>query len=99
MILLFSDIVQTDIMDLLGSDLPVESDEGLQFAWSDGILLQVEMFVLGVVLLFKWNLGSIKPFYCFFYQALKKGSWVLLDELNLAPQSVLEVLSFPCIVV
>ncbi|KAI3455601.1 hypothetical protein Pfo_012264 [Paulownia fortunei] len=56
---------QTDIMDLLGSDLPVESDEGIQFAWSDGILLQ----------------------------ALKKGSWVLLDELNLAPQSVLEGLN------
>lgn len=33
--------LQTDIMDLLGSDLPVESDEGMQFAWSDGILLQV----------------------------------------------------------
>ncbi|KAK2975328.1 hypothetical protein RJ640_013841 [Escallonia rubra] len=32
---------QTDLMDLLGSDLPVESDEGMQFAWSDGILLQV----------------------------------------------------------
>ncbi|KAK4427378.1 Midasin [Sesamum alatum] len=56
---------QTDIMDLLGSDLPVESDEGIQFAWSDGILLQ----------------------------ALKQGSWVLLDELNLAPQSVLEGLN------
>ncbi|KAL2462441.1 ATPase [Forsythia ovata] len=56
---------QTDMMDLLGSDLPVESDEGIQFAWSDGILLQ----------------------------ALKKGSWVLLDELNLAPQSVLEGLN------
>ncbi|KAA8540262.1 hypothetical protein F0562_024175 [Nyssa sinensis] len=56
---------QTDIMDLLGSDLPVESEEGMQFAWSDGILLQ----------------------------ALKKGSWVLLDELNLAPQSVLEGLN------
>ncbi|XP_028119149.1 midasin-like [Camellia sinensis] len=56
---------QTDIMDLLGSDLPVESDEGIQFAWHDGILLQ----------------------------ALKKGSWVLLDELNLAPQSVLEGLN------
>ncbi|KAL6547365.1 hypothetical protein OROMI_023086 [Orobanche minor] len=56
---------QTDIMDLLGSDFPVESDEGIQFAWSDGILLQ----------------------------ALKKGSWVLLDELNLAPQSVLEGLN------
>ncbi|KMT04854.1 hypothetical protein BVRB_7g170240 isoform A [Beta vulgaris subsp. vulgaris] len=56
---------QTDIMDLLGSDLPIESDEGLQFAWSDGILLQ----------------------------ALKEGSWVLLDEINLAQQSVLEGLN------
>ncbi|XP_049392138.1 midasin isoform X1 [Solanum stenotomum] len=56
---------QTDIMDLFGSDLPVEGDEGMQFAWSDGILLQ----------------------------ALKQGSWVLLDELNLASQSVLEGLN------
>ncbi|XP_057535568.1 midasin isoform X3 [Amaranthus tricolor] len=56
---------QTDIMDLLGSDLPIESDEGLQFAWCDGILLQ----------------------------ALKEGSWVLLDEINLAQQSVLEGLN------
>nr|XP_011467404.1 PREDICTED: midasin isoform X1 [Fragaria vesca subsp. vesca] len=56
---------QTDMMDLLGSDLPVESDDGMKFAWSDGILLQ----------------------------ALREGSWVLLDELNLAPQSVLEGLN------
>ncbi|XP_022715201.1 midasin isoform X4 [Durio zibethinus] len=56
---------QTDMMDLLGSDLPLESDEGMKFAWSDGILLQ----------------------------ALKEGCWVLLDELNLAPQSVLEGLN------
>ncbi|KAG8656474.1 hypothetical protein MANES_04G142500v8 [Manihot esculenta] len=56
---------QSDLMDLLGSDLPVESDEGMKFAWSDGILLQ----------------------------ALKEGCWVLLDELNLAPQSVLEGLN------
>ncbi|GLT49686.1 hypothetical protein SLA2020_232280 [Shorea laevis] len=56
---------QTDMMDLLGSDLPLESDEGMKFAWSDGILLQ----------------------------ALKEGSWILLDELNLAPQSVLEGLN------
>ncbi|XP_010261987.1 PREDICTED: midasin isoform X2 [Nelumbo nucifera] len=56
---------QTDMMDLLGSDLPTESEEGIKFAWSDGILLQ----------------------------ALKDGSWVLLDELNLAPQSVLEGLN------
>lgn len=38
--------VQTDIMDLLGSDLPVEADDGIQFAWSDGILLQVNIFIL-----------------------------------------------------
>jgi hypothetical protein len=36
-------LVQTDMMDLSGSDLPVESDEGMKFSWSDGILLQVEM--------------------------------------------------------
>ncbi|KAI5016290.1 hypothetical protein ZWY2020_006141 [Hordeum vulgare] len=56
---------QTDMMDLLGSDLPVEGENGIEFAWSDGILLQ----------------------------ALKNGNWVLLDELNLAPQSVLEGLN------
>ncbi|KAK1301598.1 hypothetical protein QJS10_CPB12g01736 [Acorus calamus] len=56
---------QTDMMDLLGTDLPVECENGMKFAWSDGILLQ----------------------------ALKAGSWVLLDELNLAPQSVLEGLN------
>ncbi|CAM0956904.1 unnamed protein product [Alopecurus aequalis] len=56
---------QTDMMDLLGSDLPAEGENGIEFAWSDGILLQ----------------------------ALKKGSWVLLDEINLAPQSVLEGLN------
>ncbi|KAG0489307.1 hypothetical protein HPP92_008118 [Vanilla planifolia] len=56
---------QTDMMDLLGSDLPVEGSNGMEFCWSDGILLQ----------------------------ALKNGSWVLLDELNLAPQAVLEGLN------
>lgn len=35
-------LMQTDMADLLGSDLPVESDEGMKFAWSDGILLQVK---------------------------------------------------------
>lgn len=33
-------------MDLLGSDLPVESEEGAKFAWSDGILLQVATFLV-----------------------------------------------------
>ncbi|KAK1281211.1 hypothetical protein QJS04_geneDACA004965 [Acorus gramineus] len=55
---------QTDMMDLLGTDLPVECENGMKFAWSDGILLQ----------------------------ALKAGSWVLLDELNLAPQSGLNAI-------
>ncbi|MCO5604407.1 hypothetical protein L7F22_058572 [Adiantum nelumboides] len=56
---------QTDMMDLLGSDLPVEGAEGADFRWSDGVFLQ----------------------------ALKVGSWVMLDELNLASQSVLEGLN------
>lgn len=42
--------MQTDIMDLLGSDLPVESDEGIKFAWSDGILLQVKMYHLKAII-------------------------------------------------
>ena len=55
---------QTDIMDLFGSDLPVEGSVG-EFAWRDGPLLR----------------------------ALKDNSWVVLDELNLATQSVLEGLN------
>lgn len=56
---------QTDMMDLLGSDLPVEGGRGGEFAWRDGVFLQ----------------------------AIKAGDWVLLDELNLASQSVLEGLN------
>lgn len=56
---------QTDMMDLLGSDLPVEGGQGGEFAWRDGAFLQ----------------------------AMKEGHWVLLDELNLASQSVLEGLN------
>eukprot|EP00536_Pseudo-nitzschia_multiseries_P001226 jgi/Psemu1/180444/e_gw1.15.197.1 len=58
---------QTDISDLMGSDLPVESstNNGPSFEWCDGVLLT----------------------------AIKEGSWVLLDELNLASQAVLEGLN------
>eukprot|EP00934_Nitzschia_sp_Nitz4_P000670 Nitzschia sp. Nitz4//scaffold122_size67431//7852//24798//NITZ4_006082-RA/size67431-snap-gene-0.19-mRNA-1//1//CDS//3329534394//670//frame0 len=58
---------QTDIADLMGSDLPVQSSTagGASFEWCDGIFLT----------------------------AIKEGSWVLLDELNLATQSVLEGLN------
>jgi len=66
---------QTDISDLLGSDLPMHDDPSTSvsgrsggqgsFKWCDGVLLQ----------------------------AIKRGDWVLLDELNLASQSVLEGLN------
>ncbi|KAL7560158.1 hypothetical protein ACA910_013168 [Epithemia clementina (nom. ined.)] len=60
---------QTDMSDLLGSDMPVVSDSSEQtgaiFKWTDGVLLA----------------------------AIKSGHWVLLDELNLASQSVLEGLN------
>ncbi|QSL65832.1 hypothetical protein MERGE_000110 [Pneumocystis wakefieldiae] len=55
---------QTDLMDLFGSDLPVD-DETTKFAWHDGPFLQ----------------------------AMKNGYWVLLDEMNLASQSILEGLN------
>lgn len=38
-------LTQTDIMDLLGSDLPVDSNDEVKFAWSDGILLQVLLLI------------------------------------------------------
>lgn len=56
---------QTDMMDLLGADLPVEGGAPGEFRWCDGPLLQ----------------------------AIQGGHWVLLDELNLASQSVLEGLN------
>ena len=56
---------QTDMMDLLGADLPASGGEAGEFKWSDGAFLA----------------------------ALKNGDWVLLDELNLAPQPVLEGLN------
>ncbi|KAM0753166.1 P-loop containing nucleoside triphosphate hydrolase protein [Meredithblackwellia eburnea MCA 4105] len=56
---------QTDLMDLLGSDLPVEGGRSGEFAWKDA------------------------PFLA----AMQQGSWVLLDEMNLASQSVLEGLN------
>jgi midasin len=56
---------QTDIMDLFGSDVPVEGESVGKFTWRDAPFLQ----------------------------AMKRGEWVLLDEMNLASQSVLEGLN------
>ncbi|KAE9976099.1 hypothetical protein EG328_002315 [Venturia inaequalis] len=56
---------QTDLMDLFGSDVPVEGASVGSFAWRDAPFLS----------------------------AMKNGDWVLLDEMNLASQSVLEGLN------
>jgi len=56
---------QTDLMDLFGSDAPMENAPAGQFAWRDAPFLT----------------------------AMKDGAWVLLDEMNLASQSVLEGLN------
>ena len=56
---------QTDLMDLFGSDVPIEGDEAGRFGWRDAPFLR----------------------------AMQKGEWVLLDEMNLASQTVLEGLN------
>ena len=56
---------QTDLMDLFGSDIPIESEKAGHFSWRDAPFLR----------------------------AMQKGEWVLLDEMNLASQSVLEGLN------
>jgi hypothetical protein len=56
---------QTEISDLIGSDLPTSGGDSMTFEWHDGPLLA----------------------------AMKAGNWVLMDELNLATQSVLEGLN------
>ncbi len=59
----FSD--QTDLIDLFGSDLPVEGGQAGEFQWRDAAFLD----------------------------AMQNGNWVLLDEMNLASQTVLEGLN------
>jgi midasin len=56
---------QTDLIDLFGSDLPVEGGGPGEFAWKDAEFLK----------------------------AVQEGHWVLLDEMNLAPQAILEGLN------
>lgn len=56
---------QTDLMDLFGSDVPIEGEEAGHFGWRDAPFLR----------------------------AMRKGEWVLLDEMNLASQTVLEGLN------
>ncbi|GMG16964.1 unnamed protein product [Phytophthora fragariaefolia] len=70
---------QTDISDLFGSDLPAASS-----SVDDKDSKPVQSG--GSSGMFEWCDGV-------FLRALKAGDWVLLDELNLASQSVLEGLN------
>ncbi|GMF26510.1 unnamed protein product [Phytophthora lilii] len=70
---------QTDISDLFGSDLPAASDDA-------GTSSDKQADGGGSSGMFEWCDGV-------FLRALKAGDWVLLDELNLASQSVLEGLN------
>ena len=56
---------QTDLVDLFGSEVPVNETEIGHFGWVDAPFLQ----------------------------AMREGHWLLLDEMNLATQSVLEGLN------
>ena len=70
----------SEISDLLGSDLPAP----LEYEQSESKKSKGKSTSSGPK--FVWCDGV-------FLTALKKGDWVLLDELNLAPQSVLEGLN------
>lgn len=56
---------QTDLIDLFGSDSPIEGGKAGEFVWRNAPFLR----------------------------AMQRGEWVLLDEMNLASQSVLEGLN------
>jgi midasin (ATPase involved in ribosome maturation) len=78
---------QTDMLDLLGADLPVEDDvNSLQNESSSSSSEESVAAAAHNTAKFEWRDGV-------FLNALKNGDWVLLDELNLANQSVLEGLN------
>ncbi len=56
---------QTELMDLFGSDVPIDGAHAGNFGWRDAPFLR----------------------------AMQNGEWVLLDEMNLASQTVLEGLN------
>ncbi|CAM9114855.1 unnamed protein product [Choristocarpus tenellus] len=77
---------QTDVSDLFGSDLPVPDKE----EFFEGMKGRGRGDESG-----GGESGGARFAWCdgMFLKALKKGSWVLLDELNLASQNVLEGLN------
>ncbi|KAJ3092441.1 AAA ATPase midasin [Quaeritorhiza haematococci] len=75
---------QTDLMDLFGSDLPVEDNVGRTEGDRDS--LKPKSGSPSSSPEFAWCDGP-------FLRAMQNGDWVLLDELNLASQQVLEGLN------
>eukprot|EP01041_Mallomonas_annulata_P000547 gene547-1048_t len=72
----------TELSDLLGTDLPSATTEENNNDTNNGTTTSSESSNPK----FKWCDGV-------FLTAIKRGDWVLLDELNLAPQTVLEGLN------
>eukprot|EP01038_Epipyxis_sp_PR26KG_P006887 gene6887-9437_t len=76
----------SEISDLLGTDLPAQTDEINDENDSNFDNQEPSKRISSDLPKFKWSDGV-------FLTAMKMGHWVLLDELNLAPQSVLEGLN------
>ena len=85
----------SEISDLLGTDLPASAlgdedneycDDGDAMEWTSEEKRETSTSSSSGFPKFKWSDGV-------FLAAMKRGDWVLLDELNLAPQSVLEGLN------
>ena len=69
---------QTDMMDLLGSEYPTSANKSSDADFSDDED-QDEIH-------FRWGDGVL-------LSAIKEGHWLLIDEMNLAQQSILEGLN------
>ena len=80
---------QTDMMDLLGADLPAAGGAAGQFAWADGPLLAA-LQAGAWVLLDELNLASARPTRVSVgsHRCWHAGAWALLDNRNLASASL-----------
>jgi midasin len=88
---------QTDLSDLLGSDMPLPVSDEPDQAHKAGGGGAVSSDASGGAAASGGNSGGNGPQFAWcdgvLLQAVKNGDWVLLDELNLAPQAVLEGLN------
>ena len=109
----------SEISDLLGTDMPIESNSGgsssqlngpkfvfCKYIYSLFLYVRTYLYICALHLYTVYINTFIVVYtvylYCIliryigegiFLKAMQEGHWVLLDELNLAPQSVLEGLN------